>query len=146
MSGEAVVVWGTPKTLEANGSSIPNGSVVQADDATYDQAVDGLNFPEARFVLNCTFGVAPVENAALSLYARELDVDSTLDADVPEATRPGRFIGSFMVNNVTTLQTLVLMSQDVPAKADYYIHNNGSGQSVAAGWTLKVTPRTIKVA
>lgn len=146
MSGEAVVVWGTQKILEAAGIAIPNGAVMQADDATYDQAADGANFPDAQIVLTCTFSTAPLENGALSVYARELTVDGTANTDVPEATRPGRFIGSFLVNNVTTSQTLVLMAQDVPARADYYIHNNGTGQSVNAGWTLKIKPRTIKVA
>ena len=66
--------------------------------------------------------------------------------EVPEATRPTRFVGSFIINNVTGEQVLQLEAFGLPRKADYYIHNNGSGQSAAAGWTLKVTPRTDKLA
>lgn len=147
MSGENIVVWGTtPKVLEANGAAITNGAVIQADDATYNLSTDGGGYPDALFVLTGTFATAPVENSSLSLYARELDIDGTLDTDVPEATRPGRFVGSFTVNNVTTLQALILVAYDVPRLADYYIHNNGTGQSLAAGWTLKVTPRSNKAA
>lgn len=146
MSGENIVVFGTQKTLEASGASITNGSVVQADDATYTTSTDGSSYPDAEFALTCTFGTAPTEGAVLALYARELDFDGTLDAEVPEATRPSRFIGSFIVNNVTTSQSMALTAYDVPVKADYYIHNNSTGQTVSSGWTLKVKPRSNKAA
>lgn len=146
MSGEMIVVRGTPKTLEANGASIANNALAQADDATYSVATDGGGFPDAEFVLTGSFATAPTEGTVISLYAHPLDVDGTADTEAPEATRPTRFIGNFRVNNVTTSQTMVLdgagFAQDVPALASYYPHNNGTGQTLSAGWTLKVTPRT----
>lgn len=147
MSGENIVVYGaTPKVIEASGASIASGSVVQANDATYGTVADGGGYPDAMFVLTCTFATAPLEGAVIALYAQELDVDGTLDTDIPEATRPGRFIGSFAVNDVTTLQTLALTAYDLPRLAYYYAHNSGTGQAVSTGWTLKVTPRTNKAA
>lgn len=149
MSGEIIVVYGTPKTLEASGSSISNNSLVQADDASYDTSSDGASFPDAEFVLTCAFATGPTEGTSLALYARPLDIDSTNDAEVPETTRPTVFIGTFTVNNVTTTQYIVLngiYAQGVPKKADYYIHNNGTGQSVSSGWKLVVTPRSFKTA
>lgn len=146
MSNEQIVVVGTPKTLEANGSSITNNSVVQADDATYSISADGSNYPDAEFVLTGTFSVAPTEGAALSLYARPLDIDGTADTEVPEAARPTLLIGNFTVNNVTTSQSMILIGQDVPRKADYYVHNNGTGQTLGTGWTLKVTPISLGAA
>jgi len=140
MAGENIIVFGTPKTLEANGSSITNASVVQADDANYGIVADGSSYTDAKFVASFTFGTGPTEGAILALYARPINIDGAGDAEVPEATRPTVFIGSFVVNNVTTLQYAELLAYDVPWEADYYLHNNGTGQTVSAGWTLKVTP------
>lgn len=143
MSNEAIVYLGTQKTLEASGAAIANNTLVQADDASYSIIADGAKYPDAEFVLTVQYTTAPTENTTLALYARSLDVDGTADADAPETTRPEKFIGTYPVNNVTTVQTLVLRAQDVPTVGDYYIHNVGTGQQVNAGWVLKVTPRTI---
>jgi hypothetical protein len=149
MSGETIVVTGTQKTLESTGATISNNALVQAIAASYDIAADGASFPDAEFVLTATYSVAPLEGATLALYARPLDVDGTADTEAPEITRPTIFIGTFTANNVTTPQTIVLnggFARNVPRKADYYVHNNGTGQAVAIGWTLKVTPRSYKAA
>ena len=143
MSNEAIVKLGTQKTLEANGAAIANNTLAQADDASYSIATDGAYYPDARFVLTGSFATEPTENSTLALYARPLNIDGTADADAPETTRPTQYIGVFAVNNVTTAQSLVLMAQNVPWEADYYIHNNGTGQTLSAGWKLLVTPCTI---
>ena len=143
MSGETIIKLGTPKTLEANGASIANNTLAQADDAGYSISADGAYYPDAKFVIAATFVTAPTEGTTLALYARPLDIDGTNDAEVPETTRPTVFIGTFAVNNVTTAQYIELLAQDVPWSASYYIHNNGTGQTVSAGWTLKVTPCTV---
>ena len=143
MSGETIVKFGTVKTLEANGASTANNALAQADDASYSVASDGAYYPDAKFVISVTFGTAPTEGTTLALYARPLDIDGTNDAEVPETTKPTVFIGTFVVNNVTTAQYIELLAQDVPWSASYYIHNNGTGQTVSAGWTLKVTPCTV---
>lgn len=140
----AQIEWrGTTKTLEASGASTTSGSVTQADDANYDTVTDGEGAPDAEFVLSATFGTGPTEGTVIGLYARPLDIDSTNDAEVPEAARPTRFIGNFVVNNVTSAQYMILVGRDLPKLAAYYIHNNGTGQTISAGWTLKATPITL---
>jgi len=135
------IEWrGTTKTLEASGGSITSGSVVAADDANYDTVTDGEGSPNAEFTLAFTFSVAPTEGTSLALYARPLDIDSTNDSEVPEATRPTRYIGVFVVNNVTTAQYAICVGRNLPKLASYYIHNNGTGQTVSAAWVLKATP------
>lgn len=146
MSGETIVVKGTTKTLESAGASIANGSLVKSTTAYDQMGSDGNGYPDAVFVLAATFASAPVEGAVLALYARPMDIDGTLDSEIPETTRPTRFIGTFVVNNVTSLQVMELLAYDVPSKAEYYVHNNGTGIAVNTGWTLKVTPRTYKAA
>lgn len=140
----AAIEWrGTTKTLEASGASITSGSVVQADDATYDTVSDGEGAPDGEFVLAATFATAPTEGTVLALYARPLDVDGTGDTEVPEATRPTRYIGAYVVNNVTSLQYMQIVGRNLPKLASYYLHNSATGQTVSSGWSLKVTPLTI---
>lgn len=146
MSGETILKLGTPKTLEASGAAIANNTLAQADDANYSVATDGAYYPDAKFVIAVSFATAPTEGTTLALYAQPLDIDGTNDAEIPEISRPTVFVGSFAVNNVTTAQYIELLAQDVPWTAAYYLHNNGTGQTVSAGWTLKVTPCTVAAA
>jgi hypothetical protein len=146
MANEVTRVYGTLKTLEANGASTANNVITQADDAAYSTTTDGSNYPDARFVLSFTYSVAPTEGTVIALVARTIDIDGTNDAEVPEATRADRYIGSFTVNNVTTLQYAECVATDVPVNAHYYILNSGTGQTIGAGWTLKVTPQSYKPA
>lgn len=144
MANEAILKFGTPKALEANGASIANNALAQANDAPYAVVGDGANYPHAKFVLgSATFGTAPTEGTTLALYARPLNIKSTNDAETPETTRPTVYIGPFVVNNVTTAQFIELLAKNVPWEAEYYLHNNGTGQTLSAGWTLDVTPFTI---
>lgn len=146
MATEYTIVTGTPKTLEASGASAANNTIVQADDANYGIVADGASFPDAKFVLSFAFGTAPTENSAIGLYARPLNINSTNDAEVPETTRPTVAIGSFICNNVTTTQYAELIAEDVPWEAAYYLHNNATGQTLSAGWSLVVTPFSGKPA
>lgn len=146
MSGEMIVVTGTQKTLVSSGASLTNNTMSAASAATYDRTADGGNYPDAVFVLGVAFGTAPTVNTTLDLYARELDIDGTADAVAPTTTYRRRYIGSFMVFNQTALQTISMTAYDVPKLAAYYLHNNATGQTASAGWTLKITPRSISTA
>lgn len=146
MANETRYYRGTVRTLEASGLAIANNDVGVADDATYSPAVDGLNYPDAEFVMGFTFAVAPVENSVIALYARPLDIDGTNDSGVPEsgaATFKGEYIGRFIVNNVITAQFARCVGRNLPALANYYAHNSATGQSISAGWTMKITPLTL---
>ena len=142
MANEVTRAFGTIRTLEANGGSIANNAIAAADDADYSTATHGSNYPDAEFVASFTFSVAPTEGTVLALIARTINIDGTADAEAPEATRADRFIGNFVVNNVTTLQYAACFGRNVPREASYYLLNSGTGQTVSAGWTLKVTPMT----
>jgi hypothetical protein len=146
MAGEVIRAFGTPVTLEANGGTIANNAITQANDDSYATETDGAGYPHARFVLTFAYASAPTEGTTLSLVARLLNISSTNDAEVPEFTRQDRFIGEFRVNNVTSTQYAELFAFDLPIEADYYIANNGTGQTVSAGWTLTVIPMTYTTA
>lgn len=144
--GDPILSTQSAATLEASGGSITNGSVVQADDSTYTLSSQASNWPDAEFVLVCAYATSTsIEGKRIHLYARPLDIQSTNDAEVPEAARPTHRVGSFTVNGVTSTQYIVLdglYAQDLPRKADYYLYND-TGQTVSAGWALYAIPRNI---
>lgn len=142
MAGENIRAFGTKKALEANGASIASAAIGVADDATYSTATDGGSYPDAEFTLSFTFATAPTEGGTLAVFARPLNLVGTNDAEVPEASRPGRWIGSVTVNNVTTTQYDGFFAYDLPREASYYLLNTGTGQTLSAGWTLDVEPMT----
>lgn len=146
MAGELIRVLGTTKTLEANGASTANNAITQADDADYSVATDGAGYDRAKIALSVTFSVAPTEGAVIGLYARPLNVDGTNDAEIPEAARPFVALGVAPVNNVTTTQYIEVDDIKVPDEFALYIHNNGTGQTISAGWTAKIIPKTVKPA
>ena len=144
MANEMKYYVGTTKTVEANGASTANNVMTQADDAGYGAAADGGNYLDAEIVGAFTFGTAPTANTTIDVYARENDIDSTNDAQVPTTTYKPCYIGSFVVNAVTTAQYCKFIARDVPrTPSDYYIHNNATGQTISAGWTLKITPLSL---
>lgn len=148
MANEVIYAFGSEKTLEANGGSCASGAIVQANDATYGVVADGASFPDARFVWKGQFAtVTSIENKTIDLYARALNIDGTNDQTAPTATYTQKYIGSFFLqaSSTNTDQYVALIAYDVPAEAEYYIINN-AGQTLSAGWTLKVTPRTYKPA
>ena len=146
MANEAIYAYGTQKTLEASGASFASGTLLQANDAAYSTDTDGAGFPDAVFVLKIQFGTTTsIENKAVSLFARPLNIDGTNDAPVPTATYTEKFIGAFVLSAsaASTDQYLAIEAYNLPKEAEYYIAN-GSGQVASAGWSLKVTPRSYK--
>jgi len=148
MSNEVITVWGTEKTLEASGGSCASAAIIQANDANYGVVADGASYADADFALRCQWAtITSIENKTIDLFARDLNFDSTNDAIAPTATFTHRYVGSFKVSAVAanTDQYLLCTVRDVPEEAEYYLINN-TGQTISAGWTLKVTPRTKKAA
>lgn len=148
MANEVVLVEGSQKTLEANGASTANDVVSEANDATYSVSSDGGGFPHALFVLRLQFAtITSVQNKTVNLYARPLDIDGTSDSDAPEsgANFKGRFIGAFVINaqSANTNEFVEIQAFDLPRVASYWIDNQ-TGQTISAGWTLKVTPFSYK--
>lgn len=144
MANETKVVTGTQKTLEANGASCANNVMVALDDASYGIVADGLSYPDAEFQIAVTYATAPTVNKTLDLYAQELNFDGTNDEQTPTATYKKRYICSFVVDAVTTIQYINSgLVRNVPREAFYFLHNNDTGQTISAGWTGKVIPRSL---
>jgi hypothetical protein len=148
MSGENVNVYAPTFELASGGTGngIASGVIGKATNA-YALEANGLSYPDGTFALTCVFGGVPVENSVITLCAQLLGVDGgSKNTLVPEPSRLGRVIGRFAVDNVATEQTMALEAFDLPRNAAYWLFNEATGQTILAGWTLKVTPRTIKPA
>jgi hypothetical protein len=146
MSGENINVYAAAFTLALSGAAVASGAVGQST-TPYDLVANGSSYPDATFALTCTFGGAPVENSVITLCAQLLGVDGgSKNTLAPEPSRLGRVIGNFVVDNIATEQTIALDAYDLPRNASYWLYNNATGQSLAVGWVLKVTPRTVKAA
>lgn len=146
MANEVIYAFGTEKTLEASGASFANTAIVQADDAGYAVVADGASFPDAVFALKIQFAtVTSIENKPIGLYARPKNIDGANHAPAPTATFLEQYVCSFTLqaSAASTDQYAYGVGYDLPKEADYYLLNS-SGQTAAAGWTLKVTPRSYK--
>jgi len=144
MAGSTIVVWGTPKTLEANGIGAGHLATGVANDADYSIVADGGNYPDAEFVLSVTFGSAPAAGASMLLFAQPLNIDGTNDAETNPASGVDVFVGAFIVNNVTSTQHMRCTGVDLPKEATYRVYNQ-SGVTMPSGWTLRVTPKSYGV-
>lgn len=142
MANEAVYKYGTQKTLEASGGSTAANAFTQANDASMT-ATDHSDYTLLDFVFTGAFSVAPTAGEVVNLYARLLDIDSTNDAQVPSANYLATYLGSFLVEPVTSTQYVALYNVPLPGRSfDCYIENKTS-QTLSAGWVLKAAPKTI---
>lgn len=129
-SGNAtgVTILDTGLNALANDAGVVSATV--ANDTVYDMYAD--------FELVCTHGVAPVADRTWDIYlVREVDGTNFEDAS---ATRPpaGGFVGSFVLDAVTTIQRKVVPGAMLPPRDFKVLLVNKSGQAAAAtGHTLK---------
>lgn len=145
MAGEVIRVYGTQKTLEANGAAIANNAIVAADDATVSQA-DTSDFPDGLFALMAAYTTAPTANRTIDLVIQPLDIDGTNDAPDPTATHLHHVVGVFRPKPATGAQYMYCEVPELPRAWKAWIYNNNTGQTVPVGWTLKFTPLSRKVA
>lgn len=141
MTNEVKIFEGTTKNLETNGATLANNAITQIA-AAYDRAADGGGYPDADIVFEGAFSVAPAINTTLDVYAAEQDIKSTNDETNPTTTYKPRYICSFTVNAVTSAQYIKAAVRNIPKKALYSLHNNGTGQTLSSGWTFDIIPTT----
>ncbi len=141
----AIHFFGTQDTLGTTTSAVTDTSF---SDGTNDLTAwtNDDDAPEASVILSATFSVAPDAGSSVSLIARLVDIVSTDDQDVPDANFPHTFLGFFPINDVTSEQFISIDVNLPNTKSSqvyhFYIQNNG-GQTISAGWDLRITPRTI---
>ena len=142
MAGEAKYVYGSQLTLEDSGGSAAAAAMVDANAASFNSANSSM-YPLADFVLYCSFGAA-VAATTVDLFRQDLDIDSTNDALAPTAsTYEQTYVGSFVIKSGQSAAAYYPLT-NVPLSANcQFSIKNSTAQSLAAGWVLKATPKSL---
>jgi hypothetical protein len=107
-------------------------------------------YQRARFVFTGTFAAAPTANTSIALFAR-LPADGTLtgtpttyETDLGRSATPVRApLAVIPLDSTNTAQARVSEAVDIPAVPFEVIAvNNGTGQTISAGWSLSLVPVT----
>ena len=140
----AIDFFGTQDTLGTSSADVTDTSFSVAGDLSTWTNDDDVR--EAFVVLLVNYSVAPDANSVINLYLRPLNIQSTNDADIPDANNLQGYVGSFTVNDVTTAQypwvEIHLPNSYTSQQYEFYLQN-ATGQTMPAGWDVFVTPKTI---
>ena len=137
-TGALLYEYGTQATVISDTSAITNTSF----NAGTTTALTQTDYcPTGDVVLNVTMAVAPSAGASFLVYRRDINIDSTNDAPVPDASFKSIFVGAIYVDLVTTAQYLSLPNIPLTIDQEFYIEND-TGQSTSGTTVLKVTPKT----
>jgi hypothetical protein len=129
---------GAVQTLTAANAIANNAYANAADKFIIDNT--GLALL-ADFSLSPVFAVAPVAGV-IQLFAVDWSLDATpVAGPTPSATMQPRLIGSFdpqpKASSTATTWIMQLNAVALSAKTDFFLYNNGTGQSINTGWVLK---------
>ena len=141
MATTETVLAGTLDTVFAAGSSTALANNALAVTAAYTPT--SVNYLAAEVEFTGTFATAPAAATGLSVWFLRA-VDGTNYEDGGTATTPTRgpdLVVPFAA--VTTAQRCTRMAVVLPPGAIKVLaKNDGSGQSLSAGWGLKIRPLT----
>ena len=102
--------------------------------------------PMASVTILVTYGTTAVAGEGVNLYLRPLNIEGTNDANVPDAVFQDMYVTSFPLATGTAAQyitrTISLPNAYTSQVYELYLEN-GSTQSISAGWDIYVTPLTI---
>ena len=144
-TNDTIEKFGTLDDLDSTSGTVANNAYsVQGDLASWTNTDDA---PMAAMIGLFTFGTAPTAGTTIDLFCRLLNiVDTTKDTQTPTDDQPVIYMGSYVLDNVTTEQVLSIDIALPNAKSsqeyEFYIKNNGTGQTLSSGWSLQVMPKT----
>ena len=110
---------------------------VAADKLTIDNSTNKALL--ADFELQVTFGTQPTAGSVM-LVAVDYSLDGATAGPPPLASMLGRvypMTPSFATGNTVTAMCLSCNSVPLPNKADFYLFNNATGQTIPAGSVLR---------
>lgn len=144
----SIEFYGTQDTVTAGGgtSAVTDGSYSASGDVVSGGWTNDDDAPRAAFVLQCQ--QATVGAGSIALYARRMNVQSTNDEPQPDSSFPGELVGAFTLDagSATSTNMYLVTHGRLPnvytsQNYEFYIRNR-TGQTIAAGWVLYVTPIT----
>lgn len=142
----AIEFFGTQDTLGNTTSAVTDDSF---SDGTND-LIAWTNDDDAFYasaILTFTTATTGDAGSVVNLYARLVDIQSTNDAEAPDANFPHTYLGSFPHNNPSTAAQYAaidirLPNVDTSQVYHFYIENK-TGQTISAGWDLYITPKAV---
>ena len=93
--------------------------------------------PFADVVLEVTMASAPAAGAAFHLYLRDMLVDGTNPAPVPDNNYKSRYVGSFALDLVNTIQRVPLEGIRIKSNQEFRIEND-TGVSTSGTTAVKI--------
>ena len=144
-SNSLIDFFGTQDSLDNTSSAVTDGSF-SAGTSDLSAWTNDDDAPFASITLEGTYSVAPDAGSTVTLFARQMNVQSTNDNEAPDANLPHKILGYFPLNDVTSAQFITIqvkLPNNYSSQVyDFYIQNN-AGQTLGAGWDLHVTPMTV---
>lgn len=140
-TGAALLEYGSQTTVISDTSAIADGGF---NAGTVTALVQTDYAPLGDAVLNVTMAVAPAAQAAIHLYRRDMNIDGTNDAPQPDQNFKSIYVGSFLLDLVTSAQYISLPDIPLTIDQEFYIEND-SGQTTTGTTTLKITPKSYNV-
>jgi hypothetical protein len=138
-TGAALFEYGTQFTVISDTVAIANGAF---NGATITALVQTDYAPLGDAVLTITMAVAPSAGAVINLYRRDMNITSTNDSTVPDANYKSTYVGSFLLDLVTSIQYVSLTNIPLTVDQEFYIENE-SGQATTTSTTIvQITPKT----
>jgi hypothetical protein len=147
-SNDAIDKFGTQDTVSAGGgtSAVTNTSFSASSDAATWTNDDDAGDAEVTLTFQYPSGTIA---DYIALYMRTLNVDGTNDDPQPDSGYKHRYVGTFNMDAnqaATTDQaytiTIPLPNTKTSQEYEFYVENQ-SDVTMTAGWTLKVTPKSV---
>lgn len=133
---------GSQATVLSTAATLANNALVagSAYDNTQGQTGDG--YTECDVELAVTFGVAPTANTGVSIWFLRSQ-DGTNYEDGSSSVTPARAPDiAIPVLASTSAQRIIRPATLPPGKITVLLKNDGTGQTMSSGWTLKLRPIT----
>lgn len=149
MADESGWKEGTEVTLEESGASTADGVFTAADDVNFliadneiSTGIQGTHLKVRLTTVDTT--VNPDVGGVVNVYARPQNIEGTEDGEPPTANYPHTFVCSLPVDDdqavTQDIQKSLVKNPFPHTECAYYIENQ-CGQTISAGWNLRVTPQ-----
>jgi len=130
---------GTETTVITGGATRATDAFSTSGEVT---ALSSNLYPFCKAVLSCSYSSAPTEGDTVDLYRRDINIDSTNDATIPEAGFEYHYMGSFAVKDSTSQQYVSLNSVPLAYGDQEFYIKNSADQTMDSDYTVKITPLT----
>ena len=151
-TGSAIDAFDTQiEVTVASPSAITTGAFsVQADVNSWTNTDDA---PLAHFLLICQLATMPDAGSSITLYARQLNIESTNDAPQPDTSYEHTRIADFPIDDGSSTATdmyllvhgIKLPNIETAQGYEFYLKNN-STQTITSAWDLFITPASFNAA